>query len=367
MACGYIGPVRRHTVLALGVAIGVTLVDGGCQRASVRRDRLDDAARGRSLVSLVADLPEEGRFELRSEKRQETTPMVPMTGVFWRTPSGNAYMRVKPYDRALVTRSADEVVARTDDARAEVDESTDPEAGEGLALLLLHDDFYRGDEHQLTVGDFVVATGALHVGSGSGVAEVADAECGRAAKAHDDAVRRWADTLEPGFRRNSDVDVWKLDLDAGVTETAKTAAAAKEACRERGGDGDPPADPPHVGGIEIERRGRTVSVVVVDDEWEADDRDVPFTIEVRDGDAGEPPDEPKPANAFAEDNQFLLRINHCEALPWEYVSFAAADSWVPPDSERYVGPTLLGDEYACEADVSPQDKAEAAEDVADLG
>lgn len=91
-------------------------------------------------------------------------------------------------------------------------------------MLLLHKDFYRGDEYQLTVGDLVISTGALRAGSGSGIPEVLDADCSKAVHAHNAAVRRYADDLEPTFVREGISEVWRLDLEAAAAATGRRRA-----------------------------------------------------------------------------------------------------------------------------------------------
>lgn len=355
---GWRGARRRAILVA--VALALLLTAPACTTEPEPAALLDEALVGRSLASLVRDLPVEGSFELRPADRQETTNLSRMRGEFWRTSSGNAYLRVKPFDRRLVARLAAEVVGRSDEARSKAKTEEDQE---GLKLLLLHKDFYRGDEYQLTVGDLVISTGALRAGSGSGIPEVLDADCRKAVQAHNAAVRRYADDLKPAFVREGVSEVWRLDLEAAAAATGQTARAAGNKCADTSGDDrDSGEDPPHLRAIQFERTHDTVTVRTASD-GSATERDVLLTLMVRPANAGTPPVKPRPTNAFRKDNQFLLRINECGALPWEYVDFAAADSWVPPHSERYVGPTLLGDRYACEAEVSPEDKEDAADDM----
>lgn len=351
------GPRRAAILVAVALALSLT---AACAAEPEAAALLDEALVGRSLASLVRDLPAEGRFELRPAERQETTNLSRMQGEFWRTASGNAYLRVQPFDRRLVARLAAEVVGRSDEARSK---SKTEEDQEGLKLLLLHKDFYHGDEYQLTVGDLVISTGALRAGSGSGIPEVLDADCSKAVHAHNAAVRRYADDLEPTFVREGISEVWRRDLEAAAAATGQTARSAGNKCADTSGDDrDSGADPPHLRVFEFERTLDTLTVRAASD-GPATERDLLLTLMVRRANAGTPPVKPRPANAFRKDNQFLLRINECGALPWEYVDFAAADTWVAPHSERYVGPTLLGDRYACEAEVSPEDKADAADDL----
>ncbi|HVF04953.1 MAG TPA: hypothetical protein VNA20_08945 [Frankiaceae bacterium] len=310
----------------------------------------------RSLLAFLPDAVTSGRFEIRHGNRPAY-----WRGVFWRTPRGNAYLRARPYDRALVER---EVSALADRVRRAV--AADPDAPLGVdparIMPLAGGPFYTGDELQYGLEEYLAdllgpATLSFHV-----VGD--DDTCPRAYEAHRAAARRAVAALRPRWTPVAGGrERWHFGVSALRRDTRDTRQAAERACT------DAPAAPAHqaldsdvVSGVvvEVDRSARGVSFTVLDAGNDVDHTVAPLVVEVTPAPVGAPPAAPLPAppDGVVRMNEFLLAVAACGALPWEYSTFAAANDYTAPTAAGYYGPTALSTGWACADRVPAADRAD---------
>jgi hypothetical protein len=340
---------------------------------------LGRTAEGRPLLGLLERIPESGRFEVVPGARRPTGAVTPpAAGSFWKSGDDAVYTRVEPFDRGVVHREVDGVLDRRRERLATRPPPKD-EAQEGKDVdpdhfLMLDDDYYRGDQFQYTLGDLVAGTSdvtppVITLGITEGSA------CDKALESHRKAVRDAVAELEPRFVPSGNgAQAWVVTVESLLRLTEESRVRATDACRDLMDDEarDPTllehrnrAEP---ASFHIERTATTVTVHYRGDGIDSTYGDHTLvTMRVVGGKAGARPKQASPADGFDAVNAFLLKVNRCGALPWEYVDFAAADSYVRPASKRYEGPTPLLGGYACEHEVPESERAEAIEDEQTFG
>ena len=316
-----------------------------------------DAALGveRSLLSLLPAEVTSGRYEVRTRYRNDPKPARRWSGVFWRTSTGNAYTRSEPYDSALVRREVrgllDRLRAARDRALAAAEargERIDPHAEESGALYapLFAAEPYGGAEFQLTLADVVLPY--LGVPDVLMLAFDVGSPCPGALARHRAAVRAAVGRVRPAFvpGRNGR-DTWRLSLATLYDATATTRNEAAEAC---GSTAEAMRySRPHKDVVVVTRWATGIEVdVEVEGEVVFRDRS-PMVIHVTPADVGPPPERPRPSPGPALVDEFLLAVNACGRLPWEYSSFAASDTYTSPENTGdYAGPNLLTLEWVCD-------------------
>jgi len=304
----------------------------------------------RSLLSFLPDHVRSGRYAFRRSHpdRYESPQTRVRRGVFWRTASGNAYTRHEPYDEALVARLVEPVVrrARTRYAKALAREKPEPGDGDIRKFLpLLGGDFYRGSEYQYTLFGTLYVLLLPRI-EGTSLYD-ADERCARAFDAHYAVARNAVAALRPQFVAHGARDRWYVDVTALREDTAASRRGAERAC---GRDELAAYDPEPPRRLAIERWDRGVAVLDPDDPESR-----PQVVEVTPGDVGPPPAEPRRDHGDPSVLAFLLAVNACRSLPWEYSNFAAADSYTSPGSRYYNGPNPFMGRWVCEQDV-PDDE-----------
>lgn len=372
---GYAYGVRARTLWVVATAVLATTAvacDGG--NRALGRD-----VKGTPLLGLLERIPESGRFEVVPGARRPTAAVTPpATGSFWRTGDDAVYTRVEPFDSEVVRREVDGLLDRRR-ARMATRQPPKDEAQEGKDIdpdyfLMLDDDYYRGDQFQYTLGELVAGTSdvtppmvTLGVEEGSG--------CDKALESHRETVRDEVAGLESRFVPSGNgAQVWVVTVETILRLTEESRVHVIAECRDLI---DEDARDPRVlerrdwaepASFHIERTATSVAVHYRGDGVGSILGDhTMVTMRVVGGKAGDRPKNVSPADAFDVVNAFLLKVSQCRALPWEYVDFAAADSYVRPVSERYEGPTPLLGGYACEHEIPESERAGAIETEATLG
>lgn len=307
-----------------------------------------DAALGaeRSLLAFLPAHVTSGEYSFARGQIGFARPAPRHRGVFWRTPAGNVYTRTAPYDRALVAREVDALAERV---RAEHAGVAERSRLERMVPLAGNAEPYRGDEFQYPFEQFVYEL-ALHPDHGHAFSRPRDPDCDQAHVAHEAAARRAVARTAPRFVPSADgTETWALDIPALRDASKNTRDAAERACADSDN-----ADPSGPVTVTVVRTADGVTFTA-----EGDVRSnlaEKYVVTVRPGPVGPPPDDPEPAPAVHVVNDFLLAVNACGALPWEYVDFAAANDYDPPSDKSYDGPTVFSTEWFCERDVPVRDR-----------
>ena len=330
-------------------------------------DPLDAALDGdRSILSFLPGDVRGGRFTIPVEGRHHgTKPAQSKSGVFWRTGSGNVYTRSEPYDEELVRSEVRSLLDHFAREREETDarlraEGRDPvrerertRAHVERVLPLSKGTFYGGSEYQWPVWPVFAA---LLVPDLDNSVLSEDPPCWAAVDAFLAGVRREVNALRPDFRPAGARDRWAVELAPLHAAMADESSAAVRACGlDEGGFRSSERD---AAAVVFERWRTGVSVRVRAADGEESDGDA---IRVTPGDPGPPPAAADPAPFDPVLNEFVLAVAACRALPWEYSNFAAANSYYPPFSWPYNGPSAIssGSEWVCEADVPASERAAA--------
>ena len=328
-------------------------------------DPLDAALDGdRSLLSFLPDDVRTGRYSIPVEGRfQNESPVQNRVGVFWRTSSGNVYTRTEPYDEELVRREVRALVEHFERRREESHararaEGRDPEKGpEGYDVdeeqvgPLQAGVFHDGAEYQWPFWEVVLPMVRPVLSQRVFV----DRDCRAAVEELEQAVREQVNALVPDFRPAGARERWTLDVRPMRTATAGLADAARSTC---GTPTDSGTYRERAVVLHVERARHGLWLGLVDE-----DGDVGKWGEVRvtPADAGPPPVAPDPAPRHPALNDFLMAVAACRALPWEYSDFAASDSYYPPYSDEYNGPTaMFPAQWVCPEDVPQEDVERAA-------
>lgn len=299
----------------------------GDAEAPAEVGRIDVALDQPSVLDLLDARGEHGTFTVSFVVGEPVETTHTVTGRYVATAAGPSFT-VVDLDLSLVRAEVARLLAEADRF-----DSIEPL----LADAVLSSDTVVTDQLQAGLGDLLLASGLL---GASGYLAATPWLAFTAVEAGDlETCRGSLEDLRTAVRARLLEDQpllgssWSPDP---ARLGGQEAAAAEAAC-----DGLEQADWP-VATLTIEADALRVSF----------DDMVWLTAEVHPG-AGEPlvVDSPMPAPLLDGFGTFFLAIDRCGGLPWMYSSFAAANSYTPPDSPGYIGPTPLGGSPVCEAEV----------------
>jgi hypothetical protein len=286
-----------------------------------------------SAIDLL-DPPEgRGRFELRLVEAN-----LAGSGYWWKSAGKSAYTSFRIDERV------DQAIRSLLSDRSRF-EGIEP----GFELLAR--EHYTGSEYQVTLRDLIAAAGVVpSVESVLSLLPLVP-EAGacrdaltRAEKPLDAAVEK----LRPAFVRTGAREEWRLSLEPLGPEITALHHAIESDCK--------------IGlskvwlqgrGLRFERSvdsgRRRLSIFDTRSAGEqAEERPVAELTIWEDETIPPPPAKPSPARLADKIALFRLKIQQCHGLPWEYSEFAASDTWIPPSSSEYLGPTPLSGRYSCE-------------------
>ncbi|HEX2040957.1 MAG TPA: hypothetical protein VHF47_14630 [Acidimicrobiales bacterium] len=340
--------LRRAAVAAVVAVLVVPGCDG--------EPAVTDAVPGLSVLSLLAEVPEHGRYAVHIPGERPTHPAREERGRFWRV-GDDVVTRADPFDEGTVRQEVARLRRRIDAMVREAEESTDTTDMPPQALFLLSENRYDGRDFQYDLLSLVkAAMGPLAEPVNPLIGRAREA-CGRALEAHRARVERSVVRLRPAFRREADGrEAWTIETEPLGKDAEQTRREAVRAC---GADED--TSTPTACALRIERTATTVSLHLLPYcSFDPADRERPFfAVTAERAAVGPRPSHLEPVSAFDPVSRFLLKVSQCGGLPWEYSDFAAADTYTPPDHEDYLGPTYFVSEYLCEAEV-PADRREEA-------